>query len=262
MAVDEAIMHSISRNTSLPTLRLYTWEPPCCSLGYAQSINEVDLERLNNLGWQIVRRPTGGRAILHADELTYAVIAPDSEPRLAGGILESYQVLSQALLNALLNLGVQASVQESSNTQTRPASLTHPLKQQNPVCFEIPSSYEITIAGKKILGSAQARKQGVVLQHGALPLKGDITRLVQILRFDTETDRQFASKRLLEKATTVSDCLTHPVSWQQVAQMITAAFAQTLNLSFEYSDLSQDEYDLATQLQIEKYASPSWTNHI
>ena len=262
MAVDEAIMHSIARKATLPTLRLYAWEPPCCSLGYAQSIEEIDLERLQNLDWQIVRRPTGGRAILHTDELTYAVIAPDFEPRMAGGVLESYRVLSQALLKALINMGVQASVQESSNSQANPNASMRPVKPKNPVCFEIPSSYEITIAGKKILGSAQARKQGVVLQHGTLPLKGDITRLVQVLRFDSETDRQIASKRLLEKATTVQDCVTHPIDWQQAAQTITSAFEQTLNLSLEYSDVTRDEYDLATQLQIEKYASPDWTNRI
>jgi lipoate-protein ligase A len=262
MAVDEAIMHSVARKATLPTLRLYAWEPPCCSLGYAQSINEIDLERLQNLDWQIVRRPTGGRAILHTDELTYAVIAPDSEPRMAGGVLESYQVLSQALLIALINLGVQASVQESSNAQAEPNSSAHSVKQQNPVCFEIPSSYEITIAGKKILGSAQARKQGVVLQHGTLPLGGNITRLVQILRFDSETDRQIASKRLLEKATTVNGCVTHPIDWQQAAQTITSAFAQTLNLFFEYAKITRDEYELAKQLQIEKYDSPEWTNRI
>ncbi|HEX9617401.1 MAG TPA: hypothetical protein VGA03_08280, partial [Anaerolineales bacterium] len=96
MAVDEAILEAVGRGQADPTLRLYAWSPPCLSLGYAQPSSDVDLPQLHALGWDLVRRPTGGRAILHTDELTYAVIAPLSEPRLAGSVLESYQSLSQA----------------------------------------------------------------------------------------------------------------------------------------------------------------------
>ena len=113
MAVDEAIMQLIAQQASPPTLRFYAWDPPCCSLGYAQAVGEIDLLRLGKLGWQIVRRPTGGRAILHTDELTYSVIAPETEPRLSGGLLESYQILSQAFLKALINMGINATVQTS-----------------------------------------------------------------------------------------------------------------------------------------------------
>ena len=88
MAVDEAILEEVSRGNSLPTLRLYAWEPPCLSIGYAQPISNVDLVRLRAYDWELVRRPTGGRAVLHTDELTYSVIAPSKEPLVAGTLLE------------------------------------------------------------------------------------------------------------------------------------------------------------------------------
>ncbi len=96
MAVDELILEHIGRGASLPTLRLYSWQPPCLSLGHAQPFADVDVHRLEERGWEVVRRPTGGRAILHTDELTYSVIAPTDEPRVAGSILESYNRLAQA----------------------------------------------------------------------------------------------------------------------------------------------------------------------
>ena len=100
MAVDEAILESVSRGEQLSTLRLYAWTPPCLSLGYAQHIADADLPALQILGWDLVRRPTGGRAILHTDELTYSVAAGHAEPRLSGSVLESYRRIAAALLAA------------------------------------------------------------------------------------------------------------------------------------------------------------------
>src|SRR5512143_1238392 len=101
MAADESILEHIGRGESLPTLRLYAWEPACLSLGHAQPFADVDMTRLRQRGWEVVRRATGGRAILHTDELTYSVIAPNDETRLAGTVLESYNRLAQALLLAV-----------------------------------------------------------------------------------------------------------------------------------------------------------------
>ncbi len=162
MAVDEAILEETGRGSSLPTLRLFAWEPPCLSLGYAQPIEDVDLDRLHERGWDLVRRPTGGRAVLHTDELTYSVIAPLNEPRVAGTLLESYQRLAKALVEALHLLVLPVQVQEQAVV---PAAQT-----TNPVCFEVPSAFEITVDGKKLIGSAQARRKEGVLQHGSLPL--------------------------------------------------------------------------------------------
>jgi lipoate-protein ligase A len=141
MAVDEAILESVYEGDSPPTLRLYAWEPACLSLGHAQPYSEVDLEALAENGWDVVRRPTGGRAILHVDELTYAVIAPEDEPRVKGGVLESYLRLSEALLESLKILGLSPQAEEKRQTAKK--------GKPNPVCFEVPSNYEITVNGKK-----------------------------------------------------------------------------------------------------------------
>ena len=163
MAVDEAVLEAVGKGTVPPTLRLYAWEPPCLSLGYAQPVADVSLEELTSQGWEIVRRPTGGRAILHTDELTYSVIGPHDDPHLAGGILESYSNLSQALLSALHMLGIPAEAQESSSDPDASRIERGVEKNKNPVCFEIPSNYEITANGKKLVGSAQARRKEGVL---------------------------------------------------------------------------------------------------
>ena len=153
MAVDEAILEhaKAGRGDSLPTLRLYAWDPACLSLGHAQPIADVDRARLEARGWEVVRRLTGGRAILHTDELTYSVIGGAAEPVLAGSVLESYNRLAQALLHAVKDLGLPVEMKEAVHS----SSGTH----ANPVCFEVPSSYEITVDGKKLIGSAQARRR-------------------------------------------------------------------------------------------------------
>ena len=96
MAVDEAILQAVGNGLVMPTLRLYSWKPACLSLGYAQPIGDVDTRQLEQRNWDIVRRLTGGRAILHTDELTYAVVGPQDNPHLIGGVLESYRRLSKA----------------------------------------------------------------------------------------------------------------------------------------------------------------------
>jgi lipoyl(octanoyl) transferase len=251
MAVDESILEHIGRGESVPTLRLYAWNPPCLSLGHAQPFSDVDINRLKQRGWEVVRRATGGRAILHTDELTYAVIAPSSEPRVEGSVLESYNRLAQALLLAVKNLEIPVEVKEGVTQDG--------ILRNNPVCFEVPSTYEITVNGKKLIGSAQARKKEGVLQHGSLPLTGDLTRICQALVFEDESARVEASRRLLERATTVESALGVGISWEKAAQAFVHAFEAQLGLSFESGKLSESESKRTEELVKEKYGHPSWT---
>ncbi len=108
MAVDEAILESVSSKIQLPTLRLYDWSPYSLSLGHAQSVSDVDIDELKVRGWTLVRRPTGGKAILHADEITYSICAHADDPTISGSVLESYQKISSALLKALEIIGINA----------------------------------------------------------------------------------------------------------------------------------------------------------
>jgi lipoate-protein ligase A len=256
MAVDEAILEAIGRGSVIPTLRLYAWDPACLSLGYAQPISDIDPVLLGKHGWDIVRRTTGGRAILHTDELTYSVTGPQIEPRLTGGVLESYRRLSQALLAALINLGLPAEALPQPKT---PNANNHP---KEPVCFEIPSNYEITVHGQKLIGSAQARKKQGVLQHGTIPLYGDLTRITHVLRFPDEEQRKAAASRLLSRATTVETVLNRLVSWEEAADALKYAFSKTLKLHLAPAELTDDELARADQLVKEKYAHPDWTERI
>ena len=255
MAVDEAILEHIHRGESKPTLRLYAWQPPCLSLGYAQPFKDADMERLKAHGWDVVRRATGGRAILHTDELTYSVAGSADEPVLAGGVLESYNRLSKALLHAVRALSLPVEVKEYETAGHAP-SVT------NPVCFEVPSTYEITVNGKKLIGSAQARKKEGVLQHGSLPLRGDLTRICDALIFENESARQTAKERLLARATTVESVIGVETAWETAAQAFVRGFEAELGILFERGEMSQSEIQRAEELVKEKYAHASWTERL
>src|SRR5687768_3895042 len=253
MALDEAILEHIGSGESSPTLRLYAWDPACLSLGYAQPFANVDMTRLKERGWEVVRRATGGRAILHTDELTYSVIAPNEEPRIAGSVLESYNRIAQALLLGVKNLSLPVEMKEGKTDRN---------STPNPVCFEVPSAYEITVAGKKLIGSAQTRKKEGVLQHGSLPLTGDLARICQVLVFENETARAHASTRLLARAATIESALGRAISWDTAAQAFIQAFEAQLGLSFEKGDLSKSEARRTDELVKEKYSHPSWTERV
>jgi lipoate-protein ligase A len=255
MAVDESILEHIHRGEAQSTLRLYAWNPPCLSLGRAQSFTDVDMERVNANGWEVVRRATGGRAILHTDELTYSVTGSADEPVLAGGVLESYNRLAQALMFAMRELGLPVEIKEDAGH----ASIGHSSSVANPVCFEVPSTYEITVNGKKLIGSAQARKQEGVLQHGSLPLIGDLTRICQALVFKDEAARENAAQRLLTRATTVESVIGVETAWETAAQAFVHGFEAQLGICFERGEMSRSESERAEELVKEKYAHPSWT---
>lgn len=253
MALDEAILESMAEESVLPTMRFYSWQPPCLSLGYAQPIADINQKRLQERGWDLVRRPTGGKAILHADELTYAVIGPQDEPRLRGGVLESYQRLSMGLLLGLEKLGLPVQVVTDSEGDH---------DREQPICFQNPSDFEITFKGKKLVGSAQARRKEGVLQHGTLPLHGDLARIAEVLDFSHEEAREEARERLLGKAINVTMIGEETVSWEKAAQAIAAGFEEALNIEFLAGKLTPTELDRAQILMDEKYQNPSWTHRL
>lgn len=250
MAVDEALLESVGQGKSLPTLRLFAWQPACLSLGFAQSIKDVDMERLHSNGWELVRRATGGRAILHVDELTYSVIAPLNEPRVAGSILESYQRLAGALVLAVRSLGLPVEMEENP----APAAGIN-----GPVCFEVPSAYEIVVDGKKLIGSAQARKKEGVLQHGTFPLQGDLTRITQALVFPDEQARSAAGQKLLARAATAETITGSPIPWETAAAAFVRAFETALDLQLQPGGLTAAELARADELVKNKYDHPVWT---
>lgn len=251
MALDEALLESVAAGDVPPTVRLYAWDPPCLSLGVVQKLESVDLERLERLGWDLVRRPTGGRAILHTDELTYSVVGLEDHPILRGGVLESYRRLSSALVRGLENLGLQVEVQPETPVSDR--------ERADPICFQVPSSHEITIQGKKLLGSAQLRRGRAILQHGSLPLAGDIGRICQALRFDDDHDRRRASERLRNRATTLEALAGRDVAWEEAAAALEKGFEHALGIHFRVGDPSEAERRMAQGLVTRRYDLQTWT---
>jgi lipoate-protein ligase A len=254
MAIDESILEAVSAGIAPPTLRLYAWSPPYVSLGYAQPYEDLAIERIRSRNWSVVRRPTGGRAILHTDELTYSVIAPSDHPDLTGGVIASYQRLSQALLRSLINIGLKVTVSPEVQLSEQ--------ERVNPVCFEVPSSYEIEVAGRKLLGSAQVRRRNGVLQHGTLPLTGDITRICDALRYENEDARRSAKDRVRSRAASVSELLGTQISWERAADAMIRGFEDVLDWRLEETSLSNAELDRAADLKTIRYANSEWNQRV
>jgi len=251
MAIDEAILHALADGRGTPTLRFYRWRPPCLSLGYNQHAADVDEAACRALGYTWVRRPTGGRAILHADELTYSIITRADDPRVTGGVVESYRTLSRGLLLGLQRLGAEA--------QARGDMPKNP--NQGAACFDTPSHYEITLDGKKLVGSAQVRRRGMVLQHGSLPLTGDLTRIFRALSLP-EAERAALGRQLLARATTLQRGLGRTVSFKEAAEALATGFARALNLTLQPAPLTEYEESLAQQLRAHQYASDAWNRRV
>lgn len=249
MAVDHAILDAIVEGASLPTLRFYAWAPPCLSLGRGQPLADADQDACRAAGVDIVRRPTGGRAILHTDELTYSVSLLQSDPRAEGGVVESYRRLSEGLLEGLRRLAVQAA-QAVSRGSVDAADTA--------VCFETPADYEITVGGRKLVGSAQWRARGGVLQHGTLPLCGDLARIVDYMVLpDTEPGSQ--RRRLHFQALTLEEARGRRVSFAAATQALSAGFAQALDLALLPGELTPSERARAAEVRDNVYAAPGWT---
>ena len=252
MAVDEAILEAVAARLAPATLRLYAWEPACLSLGRAQLFSDVDTSLIQSASVDLVRRITGGRAILHADELTYSITAPGTEPRVAGDIPTSYKLLSAGLLQALQLLGVNAT---NSHHATQRAGA-------GAVCFEVPSQYEITFGERKLIGSAQVRRRNVVLQHGTLPLTGNIARICELLPFAGPRERTAAAERVRSRACTLATALGRDTSWDTAAEALAAGFSSALNLVLEQQPLSAQETARAQALVQEKYATAAWNENL
>jgi lipoate-protein ligase A len=257
MAIDEAILHALAEGHGIPTVRFFRWQPACLSLGYNQHWFEVNEPAIQARGYTWTRRPTGGKAILHTDEVTYSLIIPQSDPRIQGGIVESYRILSMGLLRGLEKLGVQA---EQASREVVAAN-REASKGGGPVCFDTPSRYEITWDGKKLIGSAQLRRKKIVLQHGTLPLHGDLNRIIDVLAF-SEEERAAQREMLPQRATTLEQVLGTVLPFAQVADALNQGFAEQLNLSLEAMPFSEREQELTGSLRATQYANEEWLKRV
>jgi lipoate-protein ligase A len=167
MARDVAILEAVSAGETSPTLRLYGWRPPCLTLGRHQGVEAADLEFCRREGIDVVRRPTGGRALLHHLELTYAVVAPLGTRTLPRALQDAYRQICGALVQAMQSLGVEAELTGGE------VNLELPGPRTTIPCFEAPAGGEVVVRGRKLVGSAMRAHAGTILQHGAIVLDWD-----------------------------------------------------------------------------------------
>lgn len=244
MAVDESLLFSYvgPDPPGAPTLRLYAWDPPALSLGKAQpAARSHDPGYLRERGIDLVRRPTGGRAVLHDRECTYAVIGRLGSRPFPGGVLETYREVAAALARALELLGLSGL----GRAEARAVGRSDP----GPACFAAASAHEITWRGRKLVGSAQLRRRGAFLQHGSIPLRADGAGLARALGGGT-VDPVSAD---------LAEALGRAPAWNEVADAMVEGFARSFGVELRRSELTADESVRAERLRCWKYDSAAWT---
>jgi lipoate-protein ligase A len=246
MAIDEAILLHQLRGEIPPTLRVFRWERPAISLGRFQNVErEVELERCQQRGVALVRRPTGGRAVYHQDEFTYSIVIGKKQG-VPAGIVAAYTYLSQGLLAALKLLGIPAEI---SDERVK--------KQPSAACFASSTQADLTSGGFKLIGSAQRWQEDVLLQQGSLPLDDRAQDFFDLLRYPNDPARQQALTNYYEQ-TTPLHTFAPQSTWDDVAQVFKQGFSEFLQHEFEPQTLSDSEWELAQQLVRTKYNQLIW----
>ncbi len=252
MALDEALLLVHEAGAALPTLRLYGWCQPTLSLGYAQNARqEVDLAACQAQGVAVVRRPTGGRAVLHDQEVTYSVIMPLLMADGPSTITEHYRRIGMALAAALQGLGVPVHLARPQVREAPARALA------SPACFTALSRYELSAAGKKIVGSAQKRAQRALLQHGSIPLRMDRQRLFQCFRVPPER-REALVQEAYTTMGAVNEIAPTPVTLGALQDALRQGFSTTFGVEFVETPISPEEWRLAQHLQATKYTTDAW----
>ena len=214
MEQDRALLEEMERSKTQPVLRFYEWSEPTLSLGYHQSPDTLDAERLHRDSVPFVRRPTGGAAVLHSQELTYAIIIPSrNEPEIAAEILEG---VSRAIAMALRAIGVAAAVSPHGEPLTALKNRTS--------CFLRTSRWEVTVHGRKIVGSAQRKLPRALLQHGSILTGDDHLRIVDYLMMPDEAARNSLRERLKKHSTSVYAELGFSVEMERLRRELARSF--------------------------------------
>jgi lipoate-protein ligase A len=233
MAMDEAILESVSRGQNLPTLRLYGWTPAAVSVGYFQGLREeVDLEACKRHGVDVVRRISGGGAVFHQAELTYSIIIPMSHPLGKTDIRESYTRLCAGIIRGLEILGISARF--------------------------VPIN-DIIAGDRKISGNAQSRRQGCILQHGTVLLKNNGDLMFELLKVPQEKLRGKRIEDVKSRVTSLETLLGRPIPFDQAAEALAEGFRRALSLNYSApSPPDPGEEAAARKLAADKFASPLW----
>lgn len=239
MALDRAIQLAREEGSAPPTLRLYRWARPTVTIGRFQSLAGVDLEQCDRRGIDVVRRLTGGRGVLHDDELTYSVVASvdDGIPR---GVAASYRVLCAALVEAYTTLGVAAQLTERDGVGSASAA-----------CYLATTRADLSLGALKLSGSAQVWHGATVLQHGSFTLSRDVTREAAVFRL-AELDRE----KLAGGTATIEEALGRRPAPAEVSAAVVSGFEQALGVRLVPGELTAREAQLAGNLLHERATDP------
>ena len=244
MAIDQTIANFVSEGRVRSTLRFFSWRPFCLSLGYHQSTEDVDFPACRKNGVDVVRRPTGGKAVFHAAEFTYSVIADASSCVFGDSIAATFHLLAGWLTAGLADLGVAAEVSPVQNVTVKQDIF------KNPSCFSSTSDYEISVQGKKLIGSAQRRRQNVMLQHGSL-LSGTLYLNVAGLLHQSAQKRRNMREYLAAHTICLKQLIAPVPDFETIAAALTYAWREKIKVAKVQADLSGEEWLQAKKLQPE-----------
>lgn len=253
MALDEALLEAVANRDSPPLLRLYRWQPAAVSLGYFQRGSDVvNLDVCQRLGLDVVRRGTGGRAVLHDREVTYAVIAREGTPRFPGTINGNYQVIAAALHALLCSYGLEVTAAGPARPQTGASGA------EQSACFTAPASFEQVYRGCKLTGSAQKRQHGAFLQHGSIPVDLDPEQLFAALDTRGKLDPAHGGRLLARQVGWLNRWLPEPVTLAAVEARLVGCMAAALQVDFAPDEPRAAELRRCAELMTEKYGNPAW----
>jgi len=262
MAIDEAIMIAHREGLVPPTIRFYQWSPPSVSLGYFQDLKkEIDVDVCQDMGIDIVRRPTGGKAVLHDKELTYSFIIKENHPLVNDSILETYKKISGGMIRGLSYLGITAELVplrkklKSDSLPKREKSEIHNSDFKS-ICFFVPSQYEVQVEGKKIVGSAQVRKREIVLQHGSLLIELEKDKLFSVFNFPSVQIRERLKTRF--NATSLEEILKRKINFSELSEILPRGFEEEFGVRFVENKLTEQEEKISKELLENKYSTYEW----
>jgi len=262
MAIDEAIMITHREGLVPPTIRFYQWSPPAVSLGYFQDLKkEIDVETCQDLGIGIVRRPTGGKAVLHDKELTYSFIIKENHPLVNNSILETYKKISGGIIKGLSYLGITAELvplrgklKSDFLHKGEKSEICH--SNLKSICFSVPSQYEVQVEGKKIVGSAQVRKRGVVLQHGSLLIELEKDKLFSVFNFPSVQIKERLKTRF--DATSLEEILKKKINFSELSEILPRGFEEEFGVRLVEGKLTEQEEKISKELLENKYSTYEW----
>lgn len=241
MAIDEAISLAYKEGKVNPTVRFYTWKPACLSIGYFQKLeSDIDLIACKENNIDYVRRITGGRAVLHDKELTYSIVVGEENPIIDKSINLSYRFISEGLVKGLHLSNIPTDDLNSGEHITR--------GNLSAACFNAHASYEITINNKKIVGSAQHRKDGVLLQHGSIVLDFNVENLFNLIKMKTPELKERSKRFTANKASGIENETGRSIDIDTLEENLIKGLSSHLNVEFVEEELTDYELNLANEL--------------